>query len=86
MNIRKKGKDESAEAHRRLEFCLGKFEAAKKFSRGIGWGTEIVKDCTVEELVGAIVSASDLIKKLEIALEEYRSQEEDRTNDMELPF
>lgn len=46
-----------AEAKKRVKFCLDQLEKAERFSKKIDWYTEIVHHLTVEEMVGALVSA-----------------------------
>jgi hypothetical protein len=52
-----------------ITFCLTQLEKAQKFSGKLDWGTEIVKACTLEEIIGALVIAEIYIKELERELE-----------------
>lgn len=41
----------------RIKFCLDQLEKAEGFLKGIDWSTKIVSHLTIEEIVGALVSA-----------------------------
>jgi hypothetical protein len=43
-------------AIQRVKFCLDRLEAAN-FNTGFGWEIDIVKRLTLEEMIGALVSA-----------------------------
>jgi len=47
----------------RIKFCLDQLEKASDFTTGIDWQTLIVKHLTVEELIGALVSAGQVLEK-----------------------
>ena len=50
------------EAHKRVEFCLnmlGKY----KFAKGVDWDTLLCKSLSVEEVIGALVSAEQWMKE-----------------------
>lgn len=44
----------------RVKFCLDRLEKAS-FCKGVTWSKEIVKNLTVEELVGALVATEQLV-------------------------
>lgn len=44
-------------AKERITFCLNQLEKASDFRKGIDWNTEVVPRLTIEELIGALVSA-----------------------------
>jgi len=44
-------------AKERITFCLNRLEKARTFKNGIDWNTEIVVRLTIEEMIGALVSA-----------------------------
>lgn len=46
----------------RISFCLDQLEKAKSFKNGISWNTDIVTSLTVEEMIGALVSAEQELK------------------------
>ncbi len=48
-------------AKERLAFCLDQLEKASDFSKGVDWGTEICHRLTIEELIGALVSAEQTL-------------------------
>ncbi len=52
-------------ARERLKFCLDQLTKAKKFVKGVDWGFEIVKNLTIEEIIGALVSAEQQLNKEE---------------------
>lgn len=52
-------------AAERVEFCLDVLEDADDFRDGIGWGTHIVDDLTVEEIIGALVASGQDITNAE---------------------
>jgi len=41
----------------RITFCLNQLEKVSDFRKGIDWNTEVVPCLTIEELIGALVSA-----------------------------
>ena len=45
----------------RIVFCLEQLEKASHFSKGVDWDTEICARLTVEELIGALVSAGQTL-------------------------
>jgi hypothetical protein len=49
-------------ASERIAFCLNQLEKAKSFNKGISWNTEIVPRLTIEEVIGALVSAEQELK------------------------
>lgn len=62
MNIdREKYQGDFEEAKKRVKFCLDQLEKAKGFARKIDWSTEIVPRLTIEEVIGALVSAEQEI-------------------------
>jgi hypothetical protein len=50
-------------AEDRLSFCLDLLEN-QGFNKGIGWETDITKRLTLEEVIGALVSAEQFIKQI----------------------
>ena len=50
-------------ASKRIGFCLDQLEKANDFSKGISFDTEIVKNLSVEELIGALVSAEQQLNQ-----------------------
>ena len=50
-------------AQKRVKFCLNQLEEAKNFKKGIDWQTDIVDGLTVEEMIGALVSAEQFIEE-----------------------
>lgn len=59
MNIDREKDQLSAEhsARDRVDFCLDQLERAPRFSKGISWDTRITARLTLEEMIGALVSA-----------------------------
>jgi hypothetical protein len=57
MKIDRHKRQEQHSALERISFCLDQIEKAPGFVRKIDWSSEIVKRCTVEEIIGALVSA-----------------------------
>jgi hypothetical protein len=51
------------EAKHRISFCLDQFEKAEKFRGNLDWNSDIVQSCTIEEMLGALVSAEQVIDK-----------------------
>lgn len=51
------------EAKMKVKFCLDQLEKAKEFSPRIYWGTYIVHRLTVEEIIGALVAAEQVLKQ-----------------------
>lgn len=49
----------------RISFCLDQLEKAKSFKKGISWNTDIVTSLTIEEIVGALVSAEQELKLIQ---------------------
>ena len=48
-------------AQERVKFCLNQLEKAKNFKEGIDWKTDVVNRLTIEEMIGALVSAEQYI-------------------------
>lgn len=69
------------EATRRVKFCLDQLEK-QGFARNIGWNTAITKRLTMEEMVGALVSAEqhletkDKMEKCKRVLGKIETKEE----------
>ena len=57
MDIDRQEEQGVGSAEKRIKFCLDQLEKAKSFSKGIDWGTSITKRLTIEEMIGALVSA-----------------------------
>ncbi|PIN72881.1 hypothetical protein COV21_00800 [Candidatus Woesearchaeota archaeon CG10_big_fil_rev_8_21_14_0_10_45_5] len=57
MEIDRNEPQPTASAQQRIKFCLDQLEKAKNFRKGIDWSTEVVKHLTIEEMIGALVSA-----------------------------
>lgn len=55
MNIDRKVSQTTA--IERVKFCLDRLEEDNQFSKGIEWGTGICYGLSVEEMIGALVSA-----------------------------
>lgn len=49
------------EAIKRVKFCLDQLEKAKDFSKGLDWDSEICHRLTVEEIIGALVVAGQVL-------------------------
>jgi hypothetical protein len=45
----------------RVSFCLDQLEKAESFKGKIDWDTEIVPRLTIEEMIGALVSAEQQV-------------------------
>ncbi|CAD6490263.1 MAG: hypothetical protein KFBDDELM_00142 [Candidatus Argoarchaeum ethanivorans] len=54
---------DKAEVMDRIGHCLNQFEKAKNFKKNINWATEVCHAVTIEELIGALVSAEQELKK-----------------------
>lgn len=50
-------RDQGGIAVERVTFCLDQLEKAKGFKKGIDWSTDVVTRLTIEEMIGALVSA-----------------------------
>ena len=48
-------------AEERVSFCLEQLEKAEDFIEGMDWNTEVVNRLTLEEIIGALVSAERFI-------------------------
>lgn len=46
----------------RVSFCLDQLEKAESFKAKIDWNTEIVPRLTIEEIIGALVSAEQQLE------------------------
>ena len=46
----------------RIRFCLDQLEKASNFTTNINWDTTIVRRLTLEELIGALVSAGQVLE------------------------
>lgn len=57
MDIDRKEQQGSGTGRSRVKFCLDQLEKAEKFSKGIGYDTSITERLTLEEMIGALVSA-----------------------------
>ena len=62
---REKSQGNFKEAIKRVSFCLDKLESADDFEGRIDLDTDIVPGLTVEEILGALISAEQELKKLE---------------------
>ena len=62
---REKSQGNLKEAIKRVSFCLDKIEGAENFDGRIDLDTDIVPGLTVEEIVGALISAEQELGKLE---------------------
>jgi hypothetical protein len=49
------------EAKKRVSFCLDQLEKADEFKNGLDWDSDIVTRCTLEEMIGALVTAEDAL-------------------------
>lgn len=49
----------------RLQFVLDQFESADKFSKSLTFDTKIVPDCTLEEILGALVASEQALRRIE---------------------
>lgn len=47
----------------RLDYCLTQLENATKFSNNLDWDNDIVMNCTIEEIIGALVCAEQNVKR-----------------------
>lgn len=59
---RNKFQGDLCEALRRVKFCLDQLEN-QGFIKGIGWSTNVTKRLTLEEMIGALVSAEQHLKE-----------------------
>ena len=50
-------------AQKRLKFCLDQLENAVDFNDELDWSSDIVYHCTLEEILGALVSAEQYINE-----------------------
>lgn len=55
----------SPSADDRVDFCLDQLDAANGFAKDIGWNTDVVTGLTIEEIMGALVSAGQYTKNME---------------------
>ena len=61
MNIdRNKPQGGQSEARKRVKYCLDQLEQ-HGFKKDINWSTEITDNLTVEEIVGALVAADQVL-------------------------
>ncbi len=51
------------EAMKRITFCLDQLEKADGFKNKLDWQSDIVHHCTIEEILCALVSAEQELKK-----------------------
>jgi hypothetical protein len=58
------------DATERVTYCLDQLEKADDFINRIYWDTEVVPNLTIEEMIGALISAEQEITKLEEKIEE----------------
>jgi hypothetical protein len=65
MNIDRK-EYQGDTARERLAFCLSQLEKADKFSKDMSWNTDIVQRLTIEEIIGALVSAEQFMDNQDI--------------------
>jgi len=65
---REKSQGNIKEAIKRVSFCLDKLEGAQDFDGRINLDTDVVSGLTVEEIIGALISAEQELTKL-VALE-----------------
>ena len=59
----------SPSAIERVKFCLDTLEK-QNFSKGISWETSVTKRLTIEEIIGALVSAEQKLKEVK-EVEDY---------------
>jgi hypothetical protein len=62
---RNKSQGGADEARKRLKFCLDQLEKAPAFRLGLNLETVLFGKCTLEELIGALVSAEQVITEFE---------------------
>jgi hypothetical protein len=58
----------------RVSFCLDQLEKASDFKHKLDWDVDIVSRLTLEEVIGALISAEQALKEYE---EELKDCEED---------
>ncbi len=64
MDIDRKVPQGISSAIERVKFCLDKLEE-QGFIKGISWETQITERLTLEEMIGALVSAEQELKLFE---------------------
>ena len=52
------------EAIKRIGFCLDQLERAEQFKNDLDWQSDLVSKCTIEEVIGALVSAEQVLNGL----------------------
>ena len=57
------------EALLKLNFCLNHLEKSEYFKKGIHWNTSITERLTLEEMIGALVNAEQILKKIKEEME-----------------
>jgi hypothetical protein len=74
------------EAIYKISFCLNTIEKSNKFNEGQDWNTSIIhgERPTNEELLGALVNAEQVLKKIKEDLEREEKIEEKIEEEMEI--
>ena len=65
MDIDRSVTQYTPDAESRVKFCLDTLEAADGFKKDVEWQTFVVNNLTIEEIIGALVSAGQYIERTE---------------------